>query len=1528
MMRGNLKVALRGRKVLMAAAAAAAIGVMATSVDADLTHRYSFNDDTASDSVGGANGTLVNPSGGASISGGQVNFSNTGTSNNLTQNNYVDLPNNIAKTQNFTIEGWASWGGGSVWERIFDFGSNSGGEEIPGSTTAGYTGTNYIFLTPKADNVGAPRLGDLNGEIRLNNNSTFVDGRDASNAPFSYGANDGEHMFALTFDFASQKLSLYYDGSLVSQNSTTVNTDPSTIDQVNMWLGRSNFAGDSFFNGSINEFRIYNNALSAAQIGADRGFGPDALGPTGTNVWQTAGSGNFANDPSWSLGHVPTSTEKSQIPNGANVTVNSDVGTNAVVQITSGTLTLAPNGLLTTSVDLAPGNGPGSANLVLNGGALTVAQISVDNGATGGTGTKTVSFNGGTLVTTQSFALAGSNLTTTVGAGGANIQTQTGSVVTWNPALAAAPGATLTKGGSGSLILQTGGFNGAVTIQAGTLSVAGDVGTSSATLQLGDPTTTGGDSATLAFSAPATLRSPLMVGSTSGFGTYNLNVSANTAVSIPTTISLNQALSINTVATSGTNGLSITGGITSASGDSKTLTFNNAGSVAVTGQGISDGTGGQISLLKTNGGLLTLGAANTYTGMTQIDGGGILFLTPSAIGGSGSSVFVNVNGIAAAGPAFTNLTSTFFNRIDPGSQGVLALTTNTSEDFHFDELGFGQAILGAGTNVTYTGTLTPNSGAYRLGGGGGVLTLPNVNALTSSNILVVGGAGGGTVVLGAANDFSGSINIRQAAVLSVSNPASLGTGTDAILFNNGTLQITGTTPFSSSRPLMIDSGGATVLVDNNASATFSGGLTNTGAAGNNALFKRGLGTLTLTGTVDNGNNSIFVNAGTLIFDTGAVVTHGNYASIGQLNNDVGTLIVRGNAQYTNNGDFNVSDVGNSKGALFIQDTAQVKARTFFIGKTGTSQGVAVQTGGSLGPNATPSGDWRIGGSGGTGDVASSGTYDLNGGTFTTAQNFQIGAFGTGGMTLRGGSATVSAGFPVVGRFTGGYGTLTVSAGSFTQGNGGTFLIVGEQGTGVVNVNGTGVLDVQGPRLRIGHTNLGNGVVNLGTGGLIKAKIVDTAADTNGAFVSLGSLNFHGGTLQATAASPTFINTTTTNIWPEGGIIDSNGFDLTIARPLVAPAGSGIASVAIATPGTAYTGTPVIKITGGGGSNATAVPVITGGQLTGIQITNPGVGYTSTPTIQIVGGGGSSAAAGAVTLAANASGGITKTGLGTLTLSAANTFTGDATVNGGTLKVTGSLAGGVVANNGGTFNAGVAQTIKTLTVNSGGQAVVSAGPLKVGNNSAPLPLSVAANGKVDVKNSGIIVDYQSSGAASDNAALTSVRTSLIAGYGTGDWKGNGITSSSITTGQAVGYALASEVLPFTNGVSDTFLGSPVDKSSVVARYTLAGDATLDGAVDFNDLVKLAQNYNTTVSTSSQSWWNRGDFTYDGTVDFNDLVKLAQNYNTALPTGAIPGATPGFEQDLARAFASVPEPSAAVTLLLAGGGMMLRRRRRCR
>src|SRR4029079_13646226 len=99
----------------------------------------------------------------------------------------------------------------------------------------------------------------------------------------------------------------------------------------------------------------------------------------------------------------------------------------------------------------------------------------------------------------------------------------------------------------------------------------------------------------------------------------------------------------------------------------------------------------------------------------------------------------------------------------------------------------------------------------------------------------------------------------------------------------------------------------------------------------------------------------------------------------------------------------------------------------------------------------------------------------------------------------------------------------------------------------------------------------------------------------------------------------------------------------------------------------------------------------------------------------------------------------------------------------------------------------------------------------------------------------------------------------------------------------------------NAKNFTLGTDPTGDSTVKAS---PGDANLDGFVDFNDLVKLAQAYNT-----SNTNWFQGDFNYDGSTDFNDLVLLAQSYNNPAPGGAVGSAS--FQADMAAAFASVPE-----------------------
>jgi hypothetical protein len=197
------------------------------------------------------------------------------------------------------------------------------------------------------------------------------------------------------------------------------------------------------------------------------------------------------------------------------------------------------------------------------------------------------------------------------------------------------------------------------------------------------------------------------------------------------------------------------------------------------------------------------------------------------------------------------------------------------------------------------------------------------------------------------------------------------------------------------------------------------------------------------------------------------------------------------------------------------------------------------------------------------------------------------------------------------------------------------------------------------------------------------------------------------------------------------------------------------------------------------------------------------------------------------------------------------------------------------------------------------------------------LTLEGTAKLDVGASGLVLDY--TGATPLSAVVDQIKSARLAG-----WAGSGIGSSIAAANGAGAVAVgeASAVLKLGTGQTGTFMGQSVDATSLLVRYTLAGDATLDGTVDFNDLVQLAQNFNTATGTGG---WFRGDFNYDGKADFNDLVALAQSYNQAGVGGAALPVDFASEWQAALAESSVPEPS-LVSLLAATIGGLFRRRER--
>ncbi len=109
------------------------------------------------------------------------------------------------------------------------------------------------------------------------------------------------------------------------------------------------------------------------------------------------------------------------------------------------------------------------------------------------------------------------------------------------------------------------------------------------------------------------------------------------------------------------------------------------------------------------------------------------------------------------------------------------------------------------------------------------------------------------------------------------------------------------------------------------------------------------------------------------------------------------------------------------------------------------------------------------------------------------------------------------------------------------------------------------------------------------------------------------------------------------------------------------------------------------------------------------------------------------------------------------------------------------------------------------------------------------------------------------------------------------------------------------------------GSDADHWVRVIKATEYGDADLNGRVNFDDLLLLAQNYN----ASSNPSWALGNFNGDSAVDFDDLLALAQNYNF----GAIIDSTElgeaggsSFMSDYTLARSMVPEPASLSALAM--------------
>lgn len=913
------------------------------------------------------------------------------------------------------------------------------------------------------------------------------------------------------------------------------------------------------------------------------------------------------------------------------------------------------SGPITIARDLIISKIGTTGTLTLSGGITGTGNLIIDNFGT--TGVITLSTNAINPVGSIKNAGIGSTATTTISASiGSNvtniIQDSSTSALTLSGATIAYTGATI--------------------VNAGTLTISGSAAAPITTSAI---TVAGGATFSTINTAGQTINlgsGALSLGLGSGVSTLGMDVGASSdAITTTATATTGNSVKFNLNGLSGFGAgtytlLSAAGGLNGATYSLGSATGALAGlALNIT----SSATAVQLNATPATGDFYWKGAVNnSWTGLNGLNTN---FTTDPA--GTSTST-IDVNGT----PGLNS--SVFFSA---AGQTGSTLSTTLDGAFTIKDLTFNSSVgtgpLTAITVATGTGgsnlALVPTDAAKGINLQTGAPAAINISApvilganqswtvADAATVLTVSGGvtgngfslskeGAGTLVLTTANasTYTGITNVNNgvlragsATAFSANSTHNIASG--AILRLNAFNETIGA--LAGAAGSIVENGGATNITltagANNSSTTFAGTLQN-GGANTLGLTKSGTGTLTLTGAM-NQTGSLIVSNGTLVA--------------------AGTSTATGNVT-----------VGNSttNAVLNVPSGGAVTGGTITVG-TSTGPGAVNITGGSI-SMATPENTDTISFGASAGGY---GAFTMSSGSFTQ-QRFMFGGTSTttttGGMGigLVTGGTVNSTGFIILARAGTSTGVLTMTGGLIDHSGASQNVNVGYAGSGRAELNiAGGLLDTTGRIVTFGGgTWTGTGIANLNAGTLL----TNSVSDTSGTSI----FNFNGGTLKASATSSIFLSNTIDNVYSNGAfgsfaggaVVDSNNFAITFGKPIQAPTGNGVSTIALSTSGSGYIGAPYVQITGDG-TGATGYAVVdtdansaTFGQVTSVVITNPGVNYT-TASVTLVGGGGTGATAN-VGLAANTSGGLTKNGAGTLTLGAVNTYTGTTTVNAGSVTV--------------------------------------------------------------------------------------------------------------------------------------------------------------------------------------------------------------------------------------------------------------------
>ena len=970
----------------------------------------------------------------------------------------------------------------------------------------------------------------------------------------------------------------------------------------------------------------------------------------------------------WSPSGVPSAGNTYTFDNTGittTVTGNPSPGVLIVVNSSAGVKDYTISGVLSGATTVTK---TGSSTLTLTGtntytGITTVSAGTLSIGSGGTTGAISNSSN---VTVTNPATLTFNNTTGFTYAG----------VISGTGAVTKLAAGTVTLTGANT-------YTGVTTVTAGTLSIG-----------------SGGATGSITNSTSITNNATLTFNNTTGF-TYAGVISGTGAVtkSATGTVTLTGANTYSGITTVSAGTLSIgSGSTTGAISNSSNVTVTNPGTLrfnrsdAYTYTGIISGTGAAIKLAA---GALTLSGANTYSGGTTLSAGTLNINNASAIGTgtftisagtidntSGAAITLNTNNAQNWNADFT-FTGT--NPLNLGT-GAVALSANRTLTTTANTLTVGGVIGGAfsltkngagtltltGAN-TYTGITTVSAGTLSIGSGGATgsissnvtnnatLAFNRSDAYTYTGIISGNGAvtklGIGTLTLTGTNTYTGITNVNT-GTLNIQNSSALGTSA------NGTVVATGA-KLQLQNNITVTGESLTLNSGNFAAATGGQSVTTYGAYEVRSFTNTGSQTLTFTagGTVD----YLIVGGG----GAGGGGASGTAFNGGGGGGDVkfGTFIANTQSYNVNVGSGGVY-VGTGPGADGLASSI------FSVNANGGQGGGTLGTGiGGTSGSGFAGGGYNFpttwvgsGGGGGAGGAGTSATVTVFG---------SVGNGGNGGIGIKSditgvftgyGGGGAGASWPVPGIAVAGDGGGTGYTGVPTANSGGGGSSESSGAAGIVIVR----YIAEGPSGASLENVSGD---NFWTGDLILATD-NTVATTSGTLTVSGVIS---GGYALTKNGPGTLTLTNSNTYSGGTTLSAGTLNINNANALGAMTG-------------------VFTMNGGTIDNTSGAALTT---VNYPQAWNADLTFTGTNDLDLGSGPAvmnasrqvtTTTAGRTLTVGGTISGAtfsLTKAGLGTLTLSGTNTFTGGTTLNAGKLNINSTQALGTAAGvfiiNGGTID---------------------------------------------------------------------------------------------------------------------------------------------------------------------------------------------------------------------------------------------------